>query len=86
MAKNYTEYYISKLIIIYIYLKGDFKMTTTYTALETLISDLRAMEKSGNINVNVCIMCGLSSAGALVPLKVDSEGRWISLLSDETEA
>lgn len=60
-------------------------MTTTMTTLATLISDLKAAGMgTGPIGVNISIMCGLSGT-TLVPIKVDADGRSVSLLSDEVE-
>ena len=60
-------------------------MTTTLTALATLIEDIKAAGLgTGPVGINICIMCGLSGT-TLVPVKVDAAGRSVSLLSDEVE-
>lgn len=60
-------------------------MTTTLTALATLIEDIKAAGLgTGPVGINISIMCGLSGT-TLVPVKVDAAGRSVSLLSDEVE-
>jgi hypothetical protein len=61
----------------------DRKMTT-YTTLQTLVTDLKALEGIGPVTLNLTVLCGLNGT-TLVPVKVDSAGRQITIMSDEVE-
>jgi hypothetical protein len=59
-------------------------LTTTYTTLQTLVSDLKALEGVGPVTINLTVLCGLNGT-TLVPVKVDSAGRQITIMSETAE-
>ena len=60
-------------------------MTGSAELIALMAAIKAAVAGTGPVNVTICIQCGLTTSGDLVPIKVDASGRTIVIPSEIAE-